>query len=199
MSVPRRLLIFLFFLCLSPLPEEHRAEATASVTLIQGPLEPGRRALPGKYSIALADNQEETAQSAAEKTAGEEQTPKAEPAPVGEKPPRETKSTSKTITPRSPAGASPTSPSRTPGSSLAPQKAAPPARAAPKSLLPSAKTDDDAAPSPQPASLIRLLEGREDELMLWLAIAFTFFIIGWICGGNFYLRRERKRSRKLRF
>jgi hypothetical protein len=52
---------------------------------------------------------------------------------------------------------------------------------------------------PKPSSLLQLLERRKDGLFLWAGIAVTSFIIGWICGGNFYLRRERKRSRKLRF
>jgi hypothetical protein len=51
----------------------------------------------------------------------------------------------------------------------------------------------------EPSSLIQLLETRGEELILWAGIALTSFIIGWICGGNFYLRRERKRSRRLRF
>lgn len=49
------------------------------------------------------------------------------------------------------------------------------------------------------SSLIQLLEGREDELKLWLGIAVTFFIVGWISGGNYYIWRDRKRSRKLKF
>jgi uncharacterized protein YraI len=48
-------------------------------------------------------------------------------------------------------------------------------------------------------SLIELLEGREADMMLWGAIAVAFFLIGWVCGGNFYLRRDRLRRTKLRF
>jgi hypothetical protein len=58
---------------------------------------------------------------------------------------------------------------------------------------------EEPAPTAKASSLIQMLEERRDELMLWVGIAFTSFLIGWICGGNFYLRRERKRSRKLRF
>jgi hypothetical protein len=47
--------------------------------------------------------------------------------------------------------------------------------------------------------LIHLLEGREGDIVLWLAIAVAFFFIGWICGGNYYLRRDRFRRTKLRF
>jgi hypothetical protein len=48
-------------------------------------------------------------------------------------------------------------------------------------------------------SLIELLEGRETDMMLWAVIAIVFFLIGWICGGHYYLRRDRARRTKLRF
>jgi hypothetical protein len=48
-------------------------------------------------------------------------------------------------------------------------------------------------------SIIKMLEGRENDLLLWASIAAVSFIIGWICGGNYYLRRDRTRRRKLRF
>jgi hypothetical protein len=48
-------------------------------------------------------------------------------------------------------------------------------------------------------SIIKMLEGRENDLVLWVSIAAVSFIIGWICGGNYYLRRDRTRRRKLRF
>jgi hypothetical protein len=48
-------------------------------------------------------------------------------------------------------------------------------------------------------SLIELLQGREADMVLWLAIAAAFFLIGWVCGGNFYLRRDRMKRTKLRF
>ena len=87
-----------------------------------------------------------------------------------------------------------------PGVSAAPErKLASPARASPAKASAIAVTPDEAAPSDKPASLIQMLEGREDKLALWVGTAIFFFIIGWICGGNFYLRRDRRRSRKLRF
>jgi hypothetical protein len=195
MSDPRRLFLLGLFLCLFSFPEAHGAEAGARI-LIQGAPEPERQALPRRYLIALADYQEETAESVTEKAASEDQTPRPKPGPVLEKPAREPKATVKTTiaTPKSAAVTSPLSSGATPGASLTPQKAAPTARTAAEVM-----SDENAAPSPQPSSLIRVLEEREDELMLWLTIAITFFIVGWICGGNFYLRRERKRSRKLRF
>jgi hypothetical protein len=48
-------------------------------------------------------------------------------------------------------------------------------------------------------SIIKMLEGRENDVVLWVSIATVSFIIGWICGGNYYLRRDRTRRRKLRF
>ncbi|HEX9264399.1 MAG TPA: hypothetical protein VF977_08520 [Candidatus Binatia bacterium] len=48
-------------------------------------------------------------------------------------------------------------------------------------------------------SLLQMLEGRETELTVTVAIALVFFFIGWICGGNYYLRRDRRRRAKLQF
>lgn len=54
-------------------------------------------------------------------------------------------------------------------------------------------------PAEKSPSVIQMLEGRENDLILWASIAVVAFIIGWIWGGNYYLRRDRARSRKLRF
>jgi hypothetical protein len=54
-------------------------------------------------------------------------------------------------------------------------------------------------PTEKSPSIIQMLEGRESDLLLWLSIAVVFFMIGWILGGNYYLRRDRVRRRKLRF
>ena len=48
-------------------------------------------------------------------------------------------------------------------------------------------------------SIIQMLEGRENDLTIWVSIAAVAFVIGWILGGNYYLRRDRARSKKLRF
>ena len=59
---------------------------------------------------------------------------------------------------------------------------------------------DTAAPSPAKApSLIQRLEGREGDVMIWLAIAAGFFLVGWIGGGIHARRRERSRRTRLRF
>jgi hypothetical protein len=49
------------------------------------------------------------------------------------------------------------------------------------------------------ASIMKMLEGRERELLAAMAIAAAFFAIGWICGGHYYLRRDWRRRTKLRF
>jgi hypothetical protein len=56
------------------------------------------------------------------------------------------------------------------------------------------KTPDEKSPS-----IIQMLEGREHDLILWVSIAIIAFAIGWILGGNYYLRRDRARSKRLRF
>ena len=48
-------------------------------------------------------------------------------------------------------------------------------------------------------SILQMLEGHEKELLVAGAIALAFFVIGWICGGNYYVRRDRRRRTKLRF
>jgi hypothetical protein len=55
------------------------------------------------------------------------------------------------------------------------------------------------APAEKSPSIIQMLEGRENDLIIWLSIAAVAFAIGWIFGGNYYLRRDRARSKKLRF
>jgi hypothetical protein len=55
-----------------------------------------------------------------------------------------------------------------------------------------------ALPTKSP-SILQMLEGHENELMIAAAIGIAFFFIGWICGGNYYLRRDRRRRSKIRF
>jgi len=59
-----------------------------------------------------------------------------------------------------------------------------------------AETGTQATRSP---SVLQMLEGHETELMIAAAIAAGAFMIGWICGGNYYLRRDRLQRRKIRF
>jgi len=71
----------------------------------------------------------------------------------------------------------------------------PPAEKAPAAVAPE---EQSVAPVKSP-SILEMLEGHEDELMIAAAVAAAFFFVGWICGGHFYLRRDRKRRNKIRF
>ena len=51
----------------------------------------------------------------------------------------------------------------------------------------------------KPRSIMQMLEGHETELLVAAAIAVAFFSVGWVCGGNYYLRRDRRRRTQLRF
>ena len=48
-------------------------------------------------------------------------------------------------------------------------------------------------------SVLRMLEGREQDLLMTAGIAVAFFLFGWLCGGIYHVRRERTRQTKLRF
>lgn len=56
-----------------------------------------------------------------------------------------------------------------------------------------------AVPKGQPLPIIKVLEGKEWEVLGWFGVALCIFILGWICGGHYYLRRDRVKSTKLRF
>ncbi|MGE5215726.1 MAG: hypothetical protein ACM3SP_01850 [Chloroflexota bacterium] len=53
-------------------------------------------------------------------------------------------------------------------------------------------------PNPSP-SILQMVEGRERELWIGASIAVAFFSIGWVSGGKYYVRRERRRRTKLSF
>jgi hypothetical protein len=75
-----------------------------------------------------------------------------------------------------------------------------PQAGADKPVLPAEIAAGTPAPSPAKApSLIQRLEGREGDLMIWLAIAAVFFLVGWIGGSLYARRRERSRRTRLRF
>jgi hypothetical protein len=79
--------------------------------------------------------------------------------------------------------------------------------AAPQSGVGSASTTHNQRPTAKapPAaaekspSILQMLEGHENEIVIAAAVAAAFFFVGWICGGNYYLRRDRKRRNKIRF
>ena len=56
-----------------------------------------------------------------------------------------------------------------------------------------------AASAAKPQSLLQFLERRQEELLLCLVISLLFFVIGWISGGNYYLKRDKARRSILRF
>jgi hypothetical protein len=64
---------------------------------------------------------------------------------------------------------------------------------------PTSPVAEQKPPGEKSPSIIQMLEGRENDLILWMSIAAVAFAIGWIFGGNYYLRRDRVRSKKLRF
>jgi hypothetical protein len=68
-----------------------------------------------------------------------------------------------------------------------------------ESSTPTSPVAEQKVPAEKSPSIIQMLEGRENDLILWLSIAAIAFAIGWIFGGNYYLRRDRARSKKLRF
>lgn len=54
-------------------------------------------------------------------------------------------------------------------------------------------------PEVQPLPVSKVLEGRKWEVLGWLGAAFCIFVLGWICGGNYYLRRDRIKRTKIHF
>lgn len=74
-------------------------------------------------------------------------------------------------------------------------------RAPAQAATPAGKAQEQkqTAPPAKSPSILQMLEGHETELAIAAAIAVAFFFIGWICGGNYYLRRDRRWRRKIRF
>lgn len=54
---------------------------------------------------------------------------------------------------------------------------------------------------PKARMLLLILKSQERllEIATWFAVALCIFILGWIFGGNYYLRRDRKERSKLHF
>lgn len=59
--------------------------------------------------------------------------------------------------------------------------------------------EDSPASQSKPWSVVRVLEGKKREILRWFLAAVCVFILGWVCGGNYYLRRDRANRTKLRF
>lgn len=83
----------------------------------------------------------------------------------------------------------------------APETAVSVAEAKKTSELPSPAREPPARKTSKgkPLPVVRVLEGKEGDILWWLATALCIFIVGWICGGNYYLRRDRMRRKKLHF
>jgi hypothetical protein len=101
---------------------------------------------------------------------------------------------SKLVKPQAPVERTPGGPVSLPA---ADKPAAPPLPAAIKPVPVAA--ENTGTVSGQAPSLIQRLEGREGDLVVWLAIAAVFFLAGWIGGGIHARRRERARRGRLRF
>ena len=68
-----------------------------------------------------------------------------------------------------------------------------------KSSVPIQSMQKEEALPEKPRSIMQMAEGHETELLVAAAIAVAFFSVGWVCGGNYYLRRDRRRRTQLRF
>jgi uncharacterized protein YraI len=77
------------------------------------------------------------------------------------------------------------------------QTAAVEERQQPKPLSP--QKEERETPQSKPFAIIKVLEGKEWEILWWFGAALGIFITGWICGGNYYLRRDRIRRTKIHF
>ena len=68
-----------------------------------------------------------------------------------------------------------------------------------KSSVPIQSMQKEEALPEKPRSIMQMAEGHETELLVAAVIAVAFFSVGWVCGGNYYLRRDRRRRTQLRF
>jgi len=64
---------------------------------------------------------------------------------------------------------------------------------------PAGREEQPQDPEAKSQSILQLIEGHESEVKYGLMIAVAAFVLGWICGGGFYARRERRSRYKLRF
>ena len=87
-------------------------------------------------------------------------------------------------------------PTRVPAAATAEGTAKEPAKPAPAPVL---QVEPPKAPEAKSQSILQMLEGHESEVKIGLIIAAIAFALGWLCGGSYYARRERKSRHKLRF
>lgn len=61
-----------------------------------------------------------------------------------------------------------------------------------------AQVDRAEPPDGKSPSILQLLEVHEKEVKIALAVAGVAFILGWVCGAMYSVRRERRHRRRLR-
>lgn len=101
---------------------------------------------------------------------------------------------------------------KAPVNDVTPSAAAIPASQSPTVAPPKAGESSKTATPPTPAavapqrapeaksqSILQMIEGHEAEVKIAALVAALAFVLGWFCGGSYYLRRERKARHKLRF
>jgi len=89
----------------------------------------------------------------------------------------------------------------TKGGAMAEPVAAPPAKPAIVPSAPEPIASSEATrvkPEGQSPSLLQILEAHEAEVKIGLLVAGVAFVLGWFCGGFYYVRRENKHRRRLR-
>jgi len=55
------------------------------------------------------------------------------------------------------------------------------------------------APEAKSQSILQMIEGHEAEVKIAALVAAIAFVLGWFSGGSYYIRRERRARRRLRF
>ena len=69
----------------------------------------------------------------------------------------------------------------------------------PPVAAPVLRAEPPKVPEAKSQSILQMLEGHETEAKIGLLVAGIAFALGWLCGGGYYARRERKSRYKLRF
>lgn len=90
---------------------------------------------------------------------------------------------------RNPKNAAPLQEEKTIPEISPPEPSSPPQAESPPQVAP---------PKPQPYKLPQLFQWKGWGLLQWLGAAACVFILGWVFGGNYYLRCDRVRAKKLR-
>jgi hypothetical protein len=62
-----------------------------------------------------------------------------------------------------------------------------------------ASQDSSIGTADKSPSVLQMMEGHEKEVMIAAAVGAGCFIIGWVLGGHYYLRRDRTRRRRIQF